>query len=136
MDDLKAAMFVGGSGMRAQGTRIRIISENLANANSTADVTGGDPYRRKIVTFKNYLDRDLDADLVRVRKVTEDQSNFGLKFDPQHPAADENGYYKTPNVSSLIETMDMLEARRTYEANLNVVDMSKRMVQSTIDLLR
>lgn len=135
-DSLKGAMFVAGSGMRAQGTRIRVIAENIANQNSTADTPGGDPYRRKVVTFKNALDRQLDVDTVRVRKVTEDPSAFALRFDPSHPAADENGYYKLPNVTGLVETMDMLEAQRTYQANVSVIENTKRMVSTTLDLLR
>ncbi len=135
-DNFTATMFIAGAGMRAQGTRIRVISENIANQNSTADVAGGDPYRRKVVTFKNTLDRELKVDMVRVRRVSEDPSQFGLKFDPNHPAADENGYYKTPNVTGLIETMDMMEAQRTYQANLSVVQNTKRMITSTLDLLR
>ncbi len=122
--------------MRAQGTRIRVIAENIANQNSTAQTPGGDPYRRKVVTFQNALDRQLDVDMVRVRKVTEDPSAFSLRFDPSHPAADENGYYKLPNVTGLVETMDMLEAQRTYRANVSVIENTKRMVSTTLDLLR
>lgn len=136
IDSLKNAIFVAGSGMRAQGTRIRVIAENIANQNSTSDVAGGDPYRRKVVTFQNAMDRQLGVDTVRVRRVTEDPSAFGLQYDPAHPAADENGYYRTPNVRGLIETMDMLEAQRTYQANVSVIDNTRRMVNSTIDLLR
>ena len=136
IDSLKGAIFAAGSGMRAQGTRIRVIAENIANQNSTADVAGGDPYRRKVVTFQNAMDRELGVDTVRVRRVTEDPSAFGLRFDPNHPAADENGYYRTPNVKGLIETMDMLEAQRTYQANVSVIDNTRRMVSTTIDLLR
>ena len=136
VDSLKSAIFVAGSGMRAQGTRIRVIAENIANQNSTADVPGGDPYRRKVVTFQNAMNRELAVDTVRVRRVTEDPSAFGLRFDPNHPAADENGYYRTPNVKGLIETMDMLEAQRTYRANVNVIDNTRRMVRATVDLLR
>lgn len=136
MDDLKSTMFIAGSGMRAQGTRIRVISENLANQDSTAQTPGGDPFRRKIVTFGNVLDRALGADVVRVRQIAEDSSPFGLRFDPNHPGADEDGYLKTPNVTGLIETMDMMEARRSYEANLNVIRNARAMVSSTLEILR
>lgn len=136
MDDLKSTMFIAGSGMRAQGTRIRVISENLANQDSTAQTPGGDPFRRKIVTFGNVLDRALGADVVRVRRIAEDSSPFGLRFDPNHPGADEDGYLKTPNVTGLIETMDMMEARRSYEANLNVIRNARAMVSSTLEILR
>ena len=135
-DQLITSMVVAASGMRAQGTRIRIISENIANQNSTANEPGGDPYRRKIVTFQNYLDRELDTNLVRVRRITEDQSPFGEIYDPQHPGADDRGYYQTPNVTGLIETMDMLEAQRTYQANVSVIQNTRTMVNSTLELLR
>lgn len=136
MDDLKTAFFIAGSGMRAQGTRLRVISENIANKDSTAETPGGDPYRRKVVTFQNVLDREIQANTVEVRRIGEDLSSFKLQYDPSHPAADENGYVKRPNVNSLIEMTDMREAQRSYEANLNVIQSTKTMVTNTIDLLK
>jgi len=136
MDQLSSTLFIASSGMRAQGTRLRVISENIANKDSTADTAGGDPYRRKMITFKNVMDRELGVETVNVRKIREDQSNFKMLFDPGHPAADENGYVKRPNISGLIEMMDMREAQRSYEANLSVIDVTKTMLSRTVDMLK
>lgn len=133
---LEKSMIVSAAAMKAQGTRLRVIAENMANANSTAERPDGDPYRRKIVTFHNVLDRELEARVVRVRRIRGDQSDFGLRFDPQHPAANKDGYVKTPNVNSLIEMTDMREAHRSYEANLNMIEVTKSMLSRTLDLLR
>lgn len=136
MDDLLKTLRISSSGMKAQGTRLRVISENIANASSLPKAPGELPYRRKIVTFRNQLDRATGVDMVRVDKVTRDRSAFGRRYDPSNPAADANGYVLTPNVNSLIEMMDMREAQRSYEANLNVLKTSKGMLQETIGLLR
>ena len=136
MDDFRASMFIAGSGMRAQGARLRVISENLANADSTAQAPGGDPYRRKILTFENVMDEALGANVVRVREITEDPSDFELQFDPSHPAANPDGYVALPNVSSLMETMDMREANRSYQANLRLVETAKNMHAQTVGILR
>ncbi len=136
MDDLLKTLRISSAGMKAQGTRLRVISENIANADSLPQAPGGDPYRRKTITFKNELDRSTGLDMVRVKKVGSDQSEFQKRYDPGHPAADEDGYVLTPNVNTLIEMMDMREAQRSYEANLNVIKSSKEMLMSTIDLLR
>ncbi|MBL6933343.1 MAG: flagellar basal body rod protein FlgC [Rhodospirillales bacterium] len=136
MDDLLKTMRISSSGMRAQGTRLRVISENIANAGSLPQAPGEIPYRRKVITFKNTLDRAVGLDTVRTDKIIEDKSKFIKKFDPNHPAADQDGYVQTPNVNTLIEMMDMREAQRSYEANLNVIKSSKAMLTSTIDVLR
>lgn len=134
--DLEKSMLVSAAALRSQSQRMRIISENLANSNSEAVAQGDEPYRRKVVTFKNAMDNELGVSVVSVDKVDVDQSQFGTRFDPGHPAADANGYVKITNVNSLIETMDMKQAQRTYEANLNAVEASRNMLMSTIDLLR
>ncbi|MAO90382.1 MAG: flagellar basal body rod protein FlgC [Rhodospirillaceae bacterium] len=136
MDDFNASMFIAGSGMRAQGMRLRVISENIANADSTASTPGGDPYRRKVITFKNKMDEALGADVVQVKQIGEDNSDFDLKFDPAHPAANEDGYVLLPNVSTLVESMDMREASRSYQANLRVVETVKGMFAQTVSILR
>jgi len=136
MDDFRASMFIAGSGMRAQGLRLRVISENIANADSTASTPGGDPYRRKVITFQNRMDEALQADLVGVRKIAEDNSDFDLRFDPAHPAANADGYVQLPNVSTLVESMDMREANRSYQANLRVVETAKSMYSQTVSILR
>ena len=136
MDDLLSSMKISASGLRAQGTRVRVVAENLANVESSADATGGEPYRRKTILFKNEMDKQLGAALVAVDKIGLDKSDFKKIYDPGHPAADDAGYVLAPNVNSLIEIMDMREAERSYEANLNVIRASKAMLRSTIDLLR
>ncbi|PCJ71781.1 MAG: flagellar basal body rod protein FlgC [Rhodobiaceae bacterium] len=134
--DLVKSMMIAASGMRAQSGRMRVLAENIANAQSTATTEGGEPYRRQIVTFRSELDRELGANVVRVGKPIQDQSAFELKYMPGHPAADENGYVEMPNVNGLVEAMDMKEAQRSYEANLNMIQVSRRMLSQTIELLR
>jgi flagellar basal-body rod protein FlgC len=135
-NDLESALTIAASGMRAQGFRLKIVAQNIANASSTADKTGGDPYRRKIVTFANVLDRELNAKLVEIKKVKEDTSQFSLVYDPNHPSANKDGFVEMPNVNSLVEMMDMREAQRSYEANLNMIESSKNLMSKTIGLLR
>lgn len=132
MDSLK----ISAAGMKAQATRLRTIAENIANANSTADTPGGDPYRRKISTFRAVLDRALGLELVQANKPVLDQSPFEMRFDPNNPAADDKGYVKMPNVKTLIEIADMREAERSYNANLKVIEASRSMLQRALDLLR
>lgn len=115
---------------------MRIISENIANADSTAREAGGDPYQRQIPVFDNELDRAAGINRVRMTDVAADRSEFTLEYDPGHPAADENGYIRTSNVNMLVEMMDMREALRTYEANLNMIENSRRMQERALDLLR
>ncbi|MGD9538046.1 MAG: flagellar basal body rod protein FlgC [Alphaproteobacteria bacterium] len=133
--DISKILDVSSSGMRAQGERMRVIAENMANANSTAKEPGGEPYRRKIVTFRSVLDREAGIERVEVDRVQGDQRPFGRRFDPGHPAADASGYVLTPNVNSLIEMVDMREAQRSYEANLSMVAVAKDMLRRTIELL-
>jgi flagellar basal-body rod protein FlgC len=134
--DLRDTLLVSAFGMRAQSTRMRIIAENLANADSTAATPDAEPYRRQTVSFRNMLDRATGLDTVRVNRISEDPSPFGLRYDPGHPAANAAGYVRVPNVNSLIETMDMRQAQRSYEANMQVIEASKGMIVKTIDLLR
>jgi flagellar basal-body rod protein FlgC len=134
--DLVNAIKISASGMKAQGFRLRVISENLANVDSLGETPGSDPYRRKMVSFKEVLDRATGAETVAVDKVEFDESPFNKRFDPTHPAADKDGYVATPNVNSLIEMMDMREAQRSYSANLDMIETSKRMIERTIDLMR
>lgn len=129
-------MQVSAAGMRAQAARMRIISENIANANSTAREAGGDPYRRQIPVFEAELNRVTGMSTVRMTDIEYDQSDFTLEFDPGNPAADGDGYVKTSNVQTLVEMMDMREAMRSYEANLNMIESAKRMQERALDLLR
>ncbi|WP_431858500.1 flagellar basal body rod protein FlgC [Azospirillum sp.] len=134
--DLYKAMTVSAAGMKAQGTRLKVIAENLANANTTAETPGDMPYRRKVVTFQNMLDRQSGVDTVRVNKIDVDKSDFQRKYDPSHPSADSEGYVLMPNVNTLVEAMDMREAQRSYEANLSVIESSRQMLNRTVELLR
>jgi flagellar basal-body rod protein FlgC len=134
--DLLKSMMVAASGLKAQSGRMRIIAENIANADSTGKTPGADPYRRKIPTFQDRLDREIGTDTVQLGRPMLDQTDFQLKYMPGHPAADNNGYVKMPNVNGLVEAMDMREAQRSYEANLNLISASRRMISQTIDILK
>ena len=134
--DFSTSMSVAASGMRAQTERMKIISENIANANSTSPVKGADPYRRKIATIKPDFNRDLDATLVSAGKPIPDRSDFRSQYDPGNPNADKQGYVKLPNVDSLVEIMDMRAAQRSYEADLSVMESTKQMLAKTVDLLK
>ena len=122
--------------MRAQTIRIRLAAENVANANSTSETPGGDPYQRRMPVFRDMVDQETGARGVKVMRTAEDQSDFPVKYDPTHPAADENGYVKLPNVKTLIEMADIREAQRTYEANLNIIEGSRAMINRALELLR
>jgi len=134
--DLMASMKIAAAGLKAQSGRMRVIAENLANANSTAKSSNEDPYRRKIPSFTQEYNRALGVNVVKSGRIKHDQSDFGKRYEPGHPAADSKGYVKLPNVNALIEGMDMREAQRSYEANLNVIGATRRMLARTLDILR
>ena len=134
--DFMRSMGIATSGLRAQAGRMRVISENIANADSTGSSPGADPYRRKIPTFVSQLDRALDAKTVALGRIAPDRSDFRSKYEPSNPAADQNGYVKYPNVNPLVEMTDMREAQRSYEANLNIIGATRRMIQRTLDILK
>ena len=134
--DLQKAMRVSASGMSAQSTRMRVIAENLANSDSLGETPGAEPYRRKTISFRNVLDRQLGAETVRTARIGTDNSALPRRYEPNHPAADGEGYVLGPNVNNLIEAMDMRQAQRSYDANINVIETSKSMITRTIDLLR
>ncbi|MCA1441207.1 MULTISPECIES: flagellar basal body rod protein FlgC [Sinorhizobium] len=136
MDPLTSALKVSASGLQAESTRLRIVSENIANARSTGDTPGADPYRRKTISFAAEVDRASGASLVEIQRLGTDDSNFNIEFDPGNPAADEKGMVKMPNVNVLIEMADMREANRAYEANLQTIKQSRDLISQTIDLLR
>ena len=136
MMDFIKSMAIAATGMRAQAGRMRIISENIANADSTATTPGADPYRRRIVTFHAELDRELGAEVVALGRVATDSSDFRVKHEPGNPMADAKGDVKYPNVNSLIEMTDLRDAQRSYEANINVITATRRMLQRTIDILK
>ncbi len=136
MTDMNGALNVAASGLRAQTARMKVIAENIANATSTAPDANGTPYQRKVATFGQVLDRQTGATEVKMTGVKKDTSDFRLRYDPTHPAADAAGYVKMPNVNTLLEAMDMREAQRAYEANLNVVESARNMMTKTIELLK
>src|ERR1700679_803701 len=134
--DFSKSMAVAASAMRAQTDRMKIIAENIANANSTSPTKGGEPYRRKIATITQNFNDELGATLVNSGKPLPDKSEFKSQYDPGNPNADTQGYVKLPNVDSLVEIMDMRDAQRSYEADLTVMDASKSMLTRTVDLLK
>jgi flagellar basal-body rod protein FlgC len=136
IDPLQSSLKIAASGLEAQSARLRVVSENLANVNSTGNVAGADPYRRKTITFNAELDRALGAQSVAIKEYGSDKAPFRVEHDPGHPAADANGNVKMPNVNLLVEMADMREANRSYEANLQVVKQSRSMVSMVIDLLK
>ncbi|MCB9958565.1 MAG: flagellar basal body rod protein FlgC [Rhodospirillaceae bacterium] len=133
---LSVSMDIAAAAMRAQGTRIRVAAENLANAQSTGDGPGDTPYRRQVVTFNSLLDRTTGAHMVEIGQIAEAPGEFERRYEPQHPSADADGYVLYPNVNPMVETMDIREAQRSYEANMNVLETARSMLTSTLDLLR
>jgi flagellar basal-body rod protein FlgC len=134
--DFIKSIAIAASGLRAQSGRMRVIAENIANADSTSHNAGAEPYRRKVPSFTTEIDRSLDARVVKLGRVQTDQSAFTTKHMPGHPAADASGHVKYPNVNPLVEMTDMREAQRSYEANINVISATRRMLQRTIDILK
>lgn len=136
-NDIRNSIAISAAGMQAQGARIRVVTENIANAQSTGSTPGADPYRRQTISFENELNKELGFTTVRVSNVAEDtKTPFALEYRPDHPAADEKGYVKTPNVNTSLELMDFREAQRSYEANLGMIEQSRGMINRTIELLR
>ncbi len=134
--NLSISADIAVSGMKAQAERLRIISENMANADSIGIRPGEDPYRRQVVMFKDYVDKETGANMVKVSRVAKDESPFEKKYEPNHPAADAQGYVSLPNVNPLIEMMDMKEAQRTYDANLAVMQTAREMNSKILDVLK
>ncbi|HZS82006.1 MAG TPA: flagellar basal body rod protein FlgC [Stellaceae bacterium] len=133
--ELENAIRVAASGLTAESARLRVIAENLANADSTGTTPGAEPYRRQVITFRSVLDRTYGVKEVKPGTVQAAGGDFQRKYDPTHPAADAQGYVLMPNVNPLIEMMDMREAQQSYAANLNVIDAAKSMISRAIDLL-
>ena len=134
--ELSGALSISAAGMDAQAMRLRIVAENLANQDTTAALPGADAYRRKMITFQSVMDSVSGMPTVKVRGVTSDQVALPQKYDPSNPAADVQGYVKTPNVNGFVEVMDMREAERSYNANLSVLQASRSMVSKTIEILK
>jgi flagellar basal-body rod protein FlgC len=134
--DLNASLPVSAAGMEAQMARIKVIAENLANQNTTGSSPGAEAYRRRTITFQNRLDKELGVETVSVKSVGTDKSDLPLRYEPGNPAANKDGYVKTPNVNSFIELMDMRDAEQSYSANLNVASTTRTMLTRTLDLLK
>ena len=138
-----SALNIAGSGLTAQKLRMDIISENVANINTTRTPDGG-PYRRKMVVFeaKGNSFEDLFSSAlsegedpgVRVKQVIEDETDFSMVYDPSHPDADENGYVAMPNVDLLKETIDMMMASRAYEANITSINNIKLIAKKALEI--
>ena len=135
-DPLQTALRIAASGLQAQSTRLRVVSENIANAQSTGPTSGANPYTRQTVSFESEMDRALGANLVEVKSIGVDSTPFKLERDPGNPAADAAGNVRYPNVNPLIEMTDMRDAQRSYEANLNIISATRRMIQRTLDILK
>lgn len=135
-DSLMKSIEVSAHGSKFQSERLKISAENLANENSVGTEPGEEPYRRKVIYGKNAYDKRLKTRLLRVGRYDYDNSPFKLKYDPNHPAADENGYIKLPNVSKIIERADASEAQRSFEANLSMIEVSKQMINKTLEAMR
>jgi len=133
---LEDAVKIASAGMHAQSARVKTAAQNLANSDSLATQPGGEPYQRRTVSFREALDRDSGLSLVEVNRYGVDKSGFEKRYDPSHPAADGAGYVKLPNVEPLVELMDMREAQRTYEANLQAMSLTRTMVSQTLNLLK
>lgn len=133
--ELKNAMNIAVSGMKGQEMRLRVVAENIANADSLATTPGGEPYRRKLIEFSNIVDPESKVHLLNVKRINRSQGELKLNFDPGHPAADKDGYVKMPNVSRFVETMDMKEAQRSFSANLEVLEASRSMLRNTVNLI-
>lgn len=136
MDGLSSVIAISASGLRAQSERLKVVSENVANAGTTANSPDEEPYRRKMISFASTVDEATGAAIVEVSEITRDLSDFTVRYDPSHPAADQNGFVRYPNVEPLIEISNMREASRSYEANLTMLENARSMRAQMIDLLK
>lgn len=134
--DFNSSLRIAATGLQAQSARMRVIAENIANADSAGKAPGDEPYRRRIPTFQTSFDAEIGGRVVEIGRLAYDTSDFSSRYEPGHPAADAAGYVQYPNVNTLIETVDMREAQRSYEANLNVVTVTRQMLGRTLDILR
>jgi flagellar basal-body rod protein FlgC len=135
-DPLMSAVKVSAAALRAHSERLKIISQNIANEESTGSKPGEKPYQRKIITFKRKKQPGTGIEYITKTKVSEDKSDFKKKYDPSHPASDKEGYVLYPNVDKTIEFIDAKEAQRSYDANLSAIDISKSMMNKTLEILK
>lgn len=134
--NLSVSADIAVTGMKVQAERLKVIAQNMANVDSVSSQPGGEPYRRQVVSFENYLDKKNDAQMVKVDKIVQDMSQFNRKYDPNHPGADAEGYVLLPNVNPLVEMMDMKEAQRAYDANMNMMKTAREMNSAVLDILK
>lgn len=131
---------VAVSGMKAQRVRMDLISSNLANVNSTSGGDNGGPYRRKLPVFETILDQQMGKGLplskVAVKEIIKDNAPFKVKYDPANPDADADGNVQMPNIDPMRETVDMISAMRSYEANLTAFNTHKEMLVKSLEILR
>lgn len=134
--DLIDSVHISSSGLGAQSARLKVIAQNIANADSVGTRAGAEPYRRKTISFKDTFDKELGTTVVRPDKVGVDRSDFVKRYEPSNPEADAEGFVMYPNVNTMLEMVDMREARRAYEANLNMIEASKSMYSDTLNLIK
>ena len=134
--DLIDSVHISAAGLASQSARLKVVAQNIANAESVGTRDGKDPYRRQTITFKTALDRETGVAMVRPDKVSPDKSEFTKRYEPNNPQADKDGFVMYPNVNPVVEMIDMREARRGYEANLNVIEASKAMFSDTLNVLK
>jgi flagellar basal-body rod protein FlgC len=135
-DPLIASQKSAAAGLFAQSARMRVVSENIANASSTGNTPGSDPYQRKTISFDSVMDDNSGVDLVQVDQIARDETPYETQYLPGNPAADDKGMVKMPNVNMLVELADMREASRSYTANTQVIKQVRELVSMTIDLMR
>jgi flagellar basal-body rod protein FlgC len=133
--NLMDTLNISSAGMRVQSDRLKVVAQNIANAGATGSDPNQEPYRRKTIAFRTEMDREQELELIKTHRIGEAQTPFPVRYDPSHPAANAQGYVRLPNVDPIVEQMDMREARRAYEANLNVIESSRAMMAKTLDLL-
>jgi flagellar basal-body rod protein FlgC len=133
---LDSAMQTSASAMNAQSERIKVVTENIANTDTTGINPFEEPYRRKTIYFSQEKDKKTGAKLVQVKKIDRDKSDFKLVYQPEHPAANDEGYVRYPNVDRNLESMNLREAQRSYEANISAIEITKQMMDRSLDLMK
>jgi flagellar basal-body rod protein FlgC len=136
MDPLSLASNTAFSGLFAQSLRMKVVAQNIANAESTGTTPGADAYRRRTITFANAMSDVVGGGSTVKATVDFDKSDFSKELNPTHKAADAAGYVKMPNVNMIVEMTDMRQALRSYEANLQVIKQSKDMANGLVELLK
>ena len=135
-DPLLSSAKSAAAGLFAQSSRMRVVSENIANASTTGKTPGADPYQRKTISFESEMDDNSGVDLVKIDQIARDETPFQTEYMPGNAAADDKGMVKMPNVNMLVELADMREASRSYTANTQVIKQVRELVNMTIDLMR